>query len=59
MTVHKKRAVLLHSRGLPLQFIYFNITGAHKTDADKDDMHDIIIKYFPLKNSSLFEGHIF
>lgn len=59
---NKKRAVLLHSAGLVLQDIYFNIPGAHETD-DKDDVYDIAIEkldeYFSPKQSNLFERHIF
>ncbi|XP_069360121.1 uncharacterized protein [Maniola hyperantus] len=58
-----KRAMLLHSGGMPLQDIYFNIPGAHVTDPDTTDVYDIAIKkldeYFSPKQSYLFERHIF
>lgn len=58
---NKKRAILLHSGGMSLQDIYFNIPGAHVTDTT--DGYDIAVKklddYFSPKQSYLFERHIF
>ncbi|XP_022826077.1 uncharacterized protein LOC111363865 [Spodoptera litura] len=60
---NKKRAMLLHSGGMGLQDIYFNIPGAHVTNPDVNDVYDVAIKklddYFSPKQSYLFERHIF
>lgn len=60
---NKKRAMLLHSGGMALQDIYFNIPGAHVTDLDATHIYDTAIKklddYFSPKQSFLFERHIF
>lgn len=59
----KKRAMLLHSGGMALQDIYFNIPGAHVTDPKATDFYDTAIakldEYFSPKQSYLFERHIF
>ncbi|XP_049880163.1 uncharacterized protein LOC126376660 [Pectinophora gossypiella] len=64
----KKRAMLLHCGGLALQEIYFNIPGAHVSDAtDESDgsinVYETAIKkldeYFAPKQSYLYERHIF
>lgn len=59
----KKRAMLLHSGGMALQDIYFNIPGAHVTNPDAIDVYDTAIKkldeYFSPKQSYLFERHVF
>ncbi|XP_075981602.1 uncharacterized protein LOC142980155 [Anticarsia gemmatalis] len=58
-----KRAILLHSGGMVLQDIYFNIPGAHVTDPDATDVYDTAVKklddYFSPKQSYLFERHVF
>ncbi|CAB3220156.1 unnamed protein product [Arctia plantaginis] len=55
-----KRAILLHSGGMILQDIYFNIPGAHVTATD---VYDTAVKkldeYFSPKQSYLFERHLF
>lgn len=63
----RKRAVLLHTGGLGLQEIYYNIPGAH-IDEDSDDAADVDVyevalkklnDYFSPKQSRVYERHVF
>lgn len=58
-----KRAILLHTGGLALQDIYFNIPGAHVESCNDNDVYKIAIEklddYFAPKQSNIFERHIF
>lgn len=59
----KKRATLLHSGGLALQEIYYNLPGAHVETTDGVDVFKIAIskldEYFSPKQSFLYERHMF
>lgn len=59
----KKRATLLHTGGLTLQDIYYNIPGAHVTDNNSGDVYQTAIQkldeYFSPKQSSVYERHLF
>lgn len=59
----KKRASLLHTGGLALQDIYFNIPGACVEEGDNVDVYQVAVnklnEYFAPKQSSLFERHLF
>nr|CAI5854742.1 unnamed protein product [Callosobruchus analis] len=61
----KKRATLLHSGGLSLQEIYYNLPGAH-VDSPADspiDVYKVAIEkldvYFSPKQSRVYERHLF
>lgn len=43
--------MLLHSGGMALQDIHFNIPGAHATDYDTTDVYKIAIKKLDFFNS--------
>lgn len=59
----KKRATLLHTGGLALQDVYFNIPGAHIEASESVDVYNVAIEklneYFAPKQSNLFERHVF
>lgn len=61
----QKRASLLHTGGLPLQELYYNIPGAHiepPPDADIDVYKVAVNKlteYFSTKQSFVYERHLF
>uniref|UniRef100_A0A2H1VFE7 RNA-directed DNA polymerase n=1 Tax=Spodoptera frugiperda TaxID=7108 RepID=A0A2H1VFE7_SPOFR len=59
----KKRATLLHTGGLALQDIYYNLPGAHVQEADSPDVFESAIKklddYFSPKQSFVYERHVF
>ncbi|CAH1953772.1 unnamed protein product [Acanthoscelides obtectus] len=60
----KKRAMLLHSSGLPLQEIYYSIPGAHVDEPQGDnDVFAVAVQkldeYFKPKQSKLYERYIF
>src|SRR5436190_9827865 len=59
----KKRATLLHTGGLPLQEIYYNIPGAHIDEAEGIDVYKIALDkldgYFSPKQSKNYERHLF
>nr|CAI5862750.1 unnamed protein product [Callosobruchus analis] len=64
-TPEKKRATLLHSGGLSLQEIYYNLPGAH-FDSPADlpiDVYKVAIEkldvYFSPKQSRVYERHLF
>ncbi|XP_063619061.1 uncharacterized protein LOC134791865 [Cydia splendana] len=66
-TPEKKRATLLHTGGLSLQEIYYNIPGANAETKDKEgkavDVFEIAVKkldeYFSPKQSYVYERHTF
>lgn len=64
-TPEKKRATLLHSGGLALQEIYYNLPGAHvEVTADtSNDVFKIAVEkldeYFAPKQSRVYERHLF
>lgn len=59
----KKRAILLHTAGLQLQDIYYNIPGAHIEEAEDTDVYKTAItkldEYFSPKQSKIYERHLF
>lgn len=59
----RKRAVLLHSGGIVLQEIVYNIPGAIVEPAENIDVYTITIQklddYFAPKQSKVYERHIF
>lgn len=59
----KKRAILLHTGGLGLQDIYYNLPGAHVEEGDSNDVFESAIKildeYFSPKQSFVYERHVF
>ncbi|XP_063534335.1 uncharacterized protein LOC134744451 isoform X2 [Cydia strobilella] len=66
-TPEKKRATLLHTGGLGLQEIYYNIPGADAEPKDNEgkevDVYEIAVKkldeYFSPKQSYVYERHTF
>lgn len=62
----KKRATLLHSGGLTLQEVYFNLPGAHVECSDENSSIDVfkvaiqkLDEYFSPKQSNVYERHLF
>lgn len=59
----RKRATLLHTGGLALQDVYFNIPGARVEASGTVDVYEVAIQklneYFAPKQSSLYERHVF
>lgn len=59
----KKRAILLHTAGLQLQEIYYNIPGAHIEETQNTDVYETAIiklnEYFSPKQSRIYERHLF
>lgn len=59
----KKRAVLLHTGGLCLQEIFYNLPGANIEEDENIDVYNIAIEklneYFSPKHSKLYERHKF
>lgn len=59
----KRRAILLHTGGLALQDVYYNLPGAHVEKTDSNDVFNIAIEkldeYFSPKQSFLYERHLF
>ncbi|XP_029166467.1 uncharacterized protein K02A2.6-like isoform X1 [Nylanderia fulva] len=58
-----KRATLLHTGGLTLQDIYYNIPGAHVDEAEGVDVYKVALnkldEYFSPKQSKVYERHLF
>lgn len=59
----KKRATLLHTGGLALQDVYYNLPGAHVEEKDSVDVYKVAIgkldEYFSPKQSFVYERHVF
>lgn len=59
----KKRATLLHTGGLSLQDVYYNIPGAHIEAEGVDVYNEVALhkldKYFAPKQSKAYERHLF
>jgi len=59
----KKRATLLHTGGLSLQDIYYNIPGAHVDEAEGVNIYKTVLdkldEYFSPKQSKIYERHLF
>jgi len=58
-----KRATLLHTGGLGLQEIFYNIPGAQESGGENEKVFEIAIQkldeYFAPKQNKIYERHIF
>lgn len=58
-----KRATLLHTGGVALQGVLYNIPGAMETENENENVYDLAIKkldeYFSSRNNIIHERHLF
>lgn len=59
----KRRSTLLHTGGVGLQEIYYNLPGAHVEESDEFDIYQVALskldEYFAPQQSKVYERHIF